>query len=468
MAAAGAGALAFAPSAHAAAEDRPNVIFILADDLGWTDLGCYGSSFYETPAIDRLAASGMRFTDAYSASPVCSPTRASILTGKNPARLKVTNYIPGNIRREMIGAPYYKHLRHDETTLAEEFSGAGYRTFFAGKWHLGSEPFWPERQGFDHNKGGTDQGGPYSGKGYFSPYDNPRLKNGPEGEHLPDRLARETVSFIRQPDRRPFFAFLSFYSVHSPFMARSDLKAKYAARTVPGAWKHDGDVKNVRLVQNDATYAAMVEAMDTAVETVLSALTEDGLDDNTIVVFTSDNGGYANLPNGQKAPTSNLPLRAGKGWLYEGGVRVPTIIRWPGEIAAGSESSAPIISTDYYHTLLAAAGLQSDSAVHADGLSILPLLRGGGPPNRQALYWHYPHHAPHGSSPGGAIRVGSLKLVESYLDERLELYDLESDIGETTDISGEYPEKTRELARMLHTWRTDVGAEMPVLNPEWK
>ena len=305
---------------------KTNIVFMLADDLGWRDLGCFGSSFYETPNLDRLAASGMMFTNAYAACPVCSPTRASIMTGKYPVRTGITDYIgaaqPAKWSRntKLLPAPYQERLALEETTIAEAMKERGYATFFAGKWHLGPEGYWPENQGFDINKGGIDRGGPYGGKKYFSPYGNPRLEDGPDGEHLPDRLGTETVKFIEANTDRPFLAYLAFYSVHTPLMARKDLEEKY--RKKAEALKFAGPrfipegAREARQVQDHAIYGGMVEAMDQAAGKVLAALDRLHLTDHTIVVFMSDNGG---LSTSEGSPTSNLPLRAGKGWMYEGG-----------------------------------------------------------------------------------------------------------------------------------------------------
>ena len=460
---------------HAAgAVRRPNVLFILADDLGWRDLGCYGSTFYETPNIDRLARQSMRFTDAYAACPVCSPTRASILTGKYPQRVAATDYFgaagPDKWRRNtrLLPAPYSDRLPLEEVTLAEAFKEAGYATFFAGKWHLGPEGFWPENQGFDINMGGTDKGGPYGGNKYFSPYGNPRLPDGPPGEHLPDRLAAETVKFIESSKDKPFFAYLSFYSVHTPLMARPDLRAKYEqkARSVRHegpAWVPEGS-RLARQVQDHAVYAGMVEAMDQAVGKVLAALDRLGLADNTIVIFTSDNGG---LSTSEGSPTSNVPLRAGKGWLYEGGIRVPLIIRWPGVTAPGSVCGQPVTSTDFYPTLLEVAGLPLRPAQHLDGVSLVSLLRGTGAPEREGIYWHYPHYGNQGGAPGGAVRAGDWKLIEWYEDGRLELFNLKEDIGEKVNLADKHPQIARELHEKLKAWRQRVAARMPSPNPSF-
>jgi arylsulfatase A-like enzyme len=314
---------------------HPNIVFILADDLGWRDLGCFGSTFYETPNVDRLAATGMKFTQAYAACPVCSPTRASILTGKYPQRVGITDYVSPNRSNQpehwsrntrLLPAPYADRLPLAETTLAEALKTGGYATFFAGKWHLGPEGFYPENQGFDINKGGCEWGAPSAGGRYFSPYGNPRLSDGPPGEHLPARLAAETAAFIAAHRDQPFLAYLSFYSVHTPLMAREDLRQKYEAKAksvhpAGAIWGKEGDRK-VRLVQDHAVYAAMVEAMDQAVGVVLGKLDELHLTERTVVIFMSDNGG---LSTSEGWPTANVPLRAGKGWLYEGGIREPMI-----------------------------------------------------------------------------------------------------------------------------------------------
>lgn len=466
--------LAIAATAEAAGPARPNVVFFLVDDLGWRDLGCYGSPFYETPNVDRLARDGMRFTAGYAACPVCSPTRASILTGKHPARMATTDYFgapqPDKWRRNtrLLPAEYSECLALEETTLAEAFGEAGYATFFAGKWHLGPEGYWPENQGFHINRGGCERGGPYGGKKYFSPYGNPRLDDGPDGEHLPDRLAAETVRFLEANQKRPFFAYLSFYSVHTPLMAPADLKAKYdkKAKTVERTgpdWLSEGS-RQARQVQDHAVYAGMVEAMDSAVGKVLQALDRLDLAGNTVVVFMSDNGG---LSTSEGSPTSNVPLRAGKGWMYEGGIRVPMIFKWPGVTQPGSTCDTPAVSTDFYSTLLDIAGLASKPRQHLDGASLVPLLKRTGAPDRDAIYWHYPHYGNQGGAPSGAIRAGDWKLIEWYEDGRLELFNLQEDIGERYNLASQYPEKTAQLHARLKAWRTNVGARMPTPNARY-
>jgi arylsulfatase A-like enzyme len=462
--------LALATSAWAAAP--PNVVFMLADDLGWTDLGCFGSTFYETPNLDALAAAGTKFTQAYAACPVCSPTRASILAGKYPALMQTTDFFgaaqPDKWTRKtpLLPAPYRERLPLEEITLAEALKANGFATFFAGKWHLGPQGCWPEDQGFDVNQGGCDRGGPYGPGGYFSPYGNPRLSDGPKGEHLPDRLARETVTFIEEHRDGPFLAYLSFYDVHTPLMAREDLKAKYLAKKqrlgLEVTWGQEGD-RQVRRVQEHAVYAGMVEAMDQAVGKVLAALDRLGLATNTIVFFMSDNGG---LSTSEGHPTSNRPLRAGKGWLYEGGIREPMIVRWPGRIAAGSTCAAPVLSTDFYPTILDLAGLPAPAGKLLDGVSFAPLLRGQ-PLQRGPLFWHYPHYGNQGGAPGGAVRDGDWKLIEWY-DGRTELFNLADDIGEQHNLAAQEPERTATLAAQLRKWRAEVGARMPTPNPGYR
>ena len=456
---------------------RLNFVFFLVDDLGWTDLGCCGSSFYDTPNVDGLAASGMRFTDAYAACPVCSPTRASIMTGKYPQRVGVTDYInsrggnqPGKWRRNtrLLPAAYSDRLAHKEVTLAEAMKHAGYANFFAGKWHLGPEGFWPEDQGFDVNRGGCERGGPYGGKRYFSPYGNPRLKDGPPGEHLPDRLATETCRFIEAHRDGPFLAYLAFYSVHTPLMARKDLKAKYdrkAAAVDPSrtVWGQEGSRK-VRLVQKHAVYGGMIEAMDQAVGKVLGKLKQLGLAGNTVVFFMSDNGG---LSTSEGHPTSNLPLRAGKGWLYEGGIREPMMIRWPGVTRPGSTCGEPVTSTDFYPTILEIASLPSRPKQHCDGVSLVPLLKGR-TMRRGPIFWHYPHYGNQGGAPGSAVRDGEWKLIEWTEDGRLELFNLREDIGEKRNLATKRPEIVRKLHARLTAWRGEVGARMPTRNPRFR
>lgn len=470
--------LCVSPIARGAADGRadvasPNVVFFLVDDLGWRDIGIFGSTFYETPNIDALARRGMIFTNAYAACPVCSPTRASIMTGKYPARLNTTDYFgapqPDAMGRHwtrnkpLLPAPYLDRLPLEETTLAEAMKEAGYATFFAGKWHLGPEGFWPEDQGFDVNMGGIQRGGPYGGRKYFSPYGNPRLPDGPDGEHLPDRLAHDAADFIETHADGQFFTYISFYSVHTPLMAREDLREKYQAkkRTNPPAtpiWGREGDRK-VRLVQEHAIYAGMVEAVDDAVGVVMNSLTDAGVADNTIIIFMSDNGG---LSTSEGHPTSNVPLRAGKGWLYEGGIREPMFIVWPGVTPRNARCDAPVTSTDFYPTILAMTQLEPRDTQHVDGVSLVEYLRGSPTASDgRALYWHYPHYGNQGGAPGSAIRMGDWKLIEWFEDGRLELFNLATDLGESFDIASDFPHRTASMHDALKAWRASVDAAMP-------
>lgn len=452
------------------AAPRPNVVVFLVDDLGQRDIGSYGSTFYETPNVDRLAKEGAKFLNGYATCPVCSPTRSSMLTGRYPTRTGVTDYIgavsdPLQWKRNtiLLPAPYKLQMELEEQTLAEMLKEAGYATMFAGKWHLGEEDYFPEKQGFDINKGGIGKGGPYGGKKYFSPYANPRLSDGPPGEHLPDRLANEVCQFMEANKEKPFFAYFSFYDVHTPLMARKDLQEKYEAKRLKlGLEPKFGTEgpRDVRLVQEHAIYAAMVEAMDQAVGKVVNKLDALGLAENTLVVFTSDNGG---LSTSEGSPTSNLPLRGGKGWLYEGGIRVPWIVRWPGKVKAGVELGDPVASVDLVPSVLEATGLKrSERAV--DGVSWLPVVTAGRGLAERPLFWHYPHYGNQGGAPGCAVRLGKWKLIHWFEGDRAELFDLEADIGETKDVASSHPDKVAELQSLLKAWRAETAALMPTQN----
>lgn len=447
-----------------------NVVFFLVDDLGFMDVGFNNpKTFYETPHIDKLARTGMRFPNGYAANPVCSPTRYSIMTGKYPSRVNATNFFSGKRAGRFLPAPLNDRMPLSETTIAEALKDKGFATFFAGKWHLGpSEEYWPTKQGFDINRGGFSRGGPYGGKRYFSPYGNPRLKDGPDGEHLPDRLASETVQFIKDHRDGPFLAYLAFYSVHTPLIARPDLVKKYQAKAerlglagktefaneeqnLPGSAK-----RKVRILQKHAVYAGMVEAMDQAVGKVLDSLEEQGLAKNTAVVLMSDNGG---LSTSEGHPTSNLPLRGGKGWLYEGGIREPFVIRAPGITKPGSVSEEPVISTDFYPTILELVGMQRNPDQHRDGVSLVPLFQGKENLSREALYWHYPHYSNQGGFPGGAVRMGNWKFLERLEDGRVHLFNLEEDPGEQNDLAKSHPDRVDALRKKLHAWYKDVDAK---------
>ena len=447
--------------------DPPNVVVFLVDDLGYMDIGANNPDcFYDTPNIDRFAKTGIRFTDGYAANPVCSPTRYSLLTGKYPTRVGATNFFSGTRAGKFKPAPLNDNMPLDEVTLPRALKKNGYATFFAGKWHLGEEEsHYPQNFGFDVNMGGYHKGGPYTGKRYFSPFENPQLKpDSPEGDHLPDRLARETVSFIKaQGDQgKPFLAYLSFYSVHTPLMGRPDLVKKYKAKAKQISGEQFAEEeqvfgkkkpRKVRVLQKHAVYAAMVEAMDEAVGKVLKQIDDSGLADNTIVVFTSDNGG---LSTSEGSPTSNLPLRGGKGWVYEGGIREPWIVRYPGVTKAGMVSEEPISSIDLFPTIVNAAKV--DISHEIDGVDLKPAFEGESL-NREALYWHYPHYSNQGGIPGGAIRMGDYKLFERYEDGRVHLYNLKDDIGERNDLADAKPELSQKLTAKLHAWYKKVDAK---------
>jgi arylsulfatase A-like enzyme len=455
---------------------RPNIIVFLADDFGRMDLGCYNpKTFYETPHLDRLAQQGVRFTDAYAANPVCSPTRYSIMTGKYPTRVGLTNWLAGVQSGAFHSAALTRQMALEEHTLAEALRGAGYRTAFVGKWHLGEqEKFWPEAQGFEINVGGHDKGAPAS---YFSPYKNPRLADGPAGEFLPDRLADETIKLFADFKARgePFLLCHWFYSVHTPLQAPVALVEKYKAKaerlgvkpeftTEENIYIDNPAPHRIRANQSHTTYAAMVETMDTALGKMLAALDQLGLTENTLVIFTSDNGGLASAG---AAPTSNAPFRAGKGWVYEGGIREPFLVRWPGVAKAGTTSAVPIISNDIYATALEAAGAKPQPGQIVDGRSLVALLTRGEAPQRDALYWHYPHYHGSGCFPGGAIRMGDWKLVERYEDGRVQLYDLSADIGERNDLAA-VPGQRQRVAQMrakLHDWYRETNAQFLVAKP---
>ncbi|MDE2923046.1 MAG: sulfatase [Acidobacteriota bacterium] len=460
--------------------EPPNIVFLLVDDLGVMDVGAFNpDTFYETPNIDRLAGGGVRFLRGYAANPVCSPTRYSIMTGRYPTRVGATNWFSGRQEETFAPAQLNDWMPVEEYTLAEALRDGGYGTAFLGKWHLGpTEEFWPEAQGFDVNVAGYVRGRPSS---YFSPYANPRLEDGPEGEYLTERLTDEALALLdgyaADEEGRPFLLYLSYYTVHTPLEAPADLIAKYAAKAgveVGAAPKPDNlgfeeqiwprdEPRRVQEVQKHPVYAAMVESLDTSVGRILDRLDALDLAENTIVVFFSDNGGLA---TSEMLPTSNLPLRGGKGWLYEGGIREPMIVRWPAVAAAGSDVVSPVISTDFYPTLLEAAGIDLPADVEVDGRSFLGLLRGGEAGEKAAaaaavrdLFWHYPHYSHQGGFPGGGIAGGRYKLLERYEDGQVHLYDLEADEGERNDLAAEQPDRVAEMRARLHAWYGEVGAQ---------
>ncbi|WP_264556851.1 sulfatase [Halocatena marina] len=466
--------------------DQPNVLCIIADDLGWRDIGSYGSSFYETPNIDAFSRDGIQFTDAYASAPVCSPTRASVMSGKYPACVSITNWIAGEERGKLLPPEYHHRLPDEETTLAEAFADAGYGTVHVGKWHLGGEErnSNPEDHGFDVNVGGCGWGSPSNG--YFGPWGIPTLDEGPEdeGRYLPDRLGEEAAGIVedRADSEEPFFLQYNPYLVHTPLQAPEETVENYERKRqrlgldkvqevevdgrFPAEHKKDGRIKR-RLVQSHPTYAAMVEALDRNVGRVLAALERSGQAENTVVVFTSDNGGLATA---EGSPTTNRPLREGKGWMLEGGNRVPFVVRWPGvtdQPGAPDLCETPVTTPDIYPTLLGAAGVDSPGDQTLDGVDLRPLFDGK-TLDREAIFWHYPHYGNQGGTPASAVRAGDWKLVEFFEDDHVELYHLGEDVREQRNLADHRSEKVDELRRRLREWRDDVDASLPTENPEYE
>jgi arylsulfatase A len=438
---------------------RPNVVLIVADDLGAMDLGCYGSKYHRTPALDTLAADGVRFTQAYAACPVCSPTRAAIMTGKYPARLHLTDWLPG--RRDLPGQQlarpeFRQQLPLEEVTLAELFRDAGYVTGHIGKWHLGGTGFSPLEQGFGSNIGGDDTGTPLS---YFAPFSKngrvmPGLNEAAAGEYLTDRFAAEAERFLTANRDRPFLLYLPHNAVHTPLQAPSELVNQF-----PEAGQFTGQ-------QNNPVYAAMLLALDNAVGRVRAKLKELVIAERTWIVFTSDNGGLATTEGPKTPATSNSPLREGKGWLYEGGVRVPLLIAGPTVANSGRTSDGVVSSYDLFHTLAGLCGIPVSHAV--DGVDFESLLTNSGALRVRPLYWHYPHYSNQGGRPGGAIREGNWKLVEFYENGRRELFDVVADPREGKNLSADQPEVVERLGKQLAAWREEVGAQAMTPNSGYR
>lgn len=462
-----------------ASASRPNVLFILADDLGYHDLSVAGSQYYETPHIDRIAQEGMVFTNGYATCQVCSPSRASILSGKFPARHGITDYIGAPVDTawrqqkrftQLLPADYRRQLPAEYTVLPEAFKELGYRTFFAGKWHLGGEGSWPTDHGFDTNVGGWDLG--YPKGGFFSPYENPNLTDGPAGENLSLRLAQETVNFLNtnNPEEtgQPVFAFLSFYAVHSPIQTTQEKWRKYRDKAVAQGLAESGfrmaHFLPVRQVQDNPVYAGLVATMDEAVGMVLATLDELKLDKNTIVVFTSDNGGVA---SGDAFSTSNLPLRGGKGYQFEGGIREPFFIKAPGLTDGGKTTHVPATGTDFYPTLLDLIGADLRPEAHQDGVSLLPVMQGQAIEERP-LFWHYPHYGNQGGEPSSIVRLGDWKLIHYYEDGHQELYNLRLDEKEERDVSQEYPKRVLELSKTLFDYLDKMEVKYPTKDPQYR
>lgn len=444
---------------HASDSEHPNVVFILADDLGYADLGCTGSVYYETPHIDALAAQGVRFTSAYTNGPNCAPTRAALMSGRqypnNPVYTVGSGARGSEAHRKLIPVENHETLPTDFVTLAEAFQSAGYRTCHIGKWHLGDPgKAGPGEQGFDVNIAGNHSGSPQGG--YFSPYRNKQLEDGEKGEYLTDRLGDEAAKFIEANKDRPFFLYLPHYAVHTPIQAKDDLKQKYA--------KKEGSQG-----QDNAAYAAMIESLDDSVGKITAALDRLDLTKKTIVIFYSDNGGLGGYGAKASNITHNFPLRGGKGMLYEGGIRVPLIVRHPGLAPAGTKCDVPVVGIDFYPTLLKLCGVEQPAGVALDGESFTPLLKdpANGRLNREAITWHFPGYLQgYGTgnwrtTPAGAIRMGDYKLIEFFEDGTLELYNLADDIGEENNLAQAEPETTKRLHKALQAWRAGVNAPMP-------
>ncbi len=466
---------------------QPNIILILADDLGWADLRCYGSTFYETPNLDKLATMGIRFTNAYASCPVCSPTRASILTGKYPIKTGVTDWIKGRqyngkgaAYEKTVAQPFNYFLQPDEETIAESALRNNYKTFIAGKWHLGEdEKNWPEANGFQINKGGFSKGSPAGFKndttgGFFTPYNNPRLIDGPKGEYLTNRLTNECISFIEENKNESFFLMYSLYAVHNPLQAPADLIKKYQTKKqalqIPDSVRFRKDEPwmkfekgwKKRMVQDNPVYAAMIENMDENIGRILSKIDILGLSDNTIIVFTSDNGG---LSTAEGSPTNNGVLKAGKGWLYEGGIRVPFILKWSNKIKAGQISEMPVSSVDIFPTLYKALYKKVLMNKAVDGKDIVGLLANEKKNMGRTMLWHYPHYSNQGGKPGGAIIKNGLKLILNYEDKSIELYNLKNDVEERYNIASVNKSVASKYRRVLENWLRDNNAKFPIPNP---
>lgn len=457
----------------------PNLIFILCDDLGWRDTGCSGSTFYETPHIDRLATEGMRFEQAYAAAPVCSPTRASVLTGKYPARVGVTDWIGAHARGRLIDAPYIDHLPESERSIATVLGEAGYQTWHVGKWHLGGPDSYPDRRGFDCNIGGCHWGQPK--QGYRSPWGIETVDDAAPGTFIDEHLTDRALALIRAREGRPFYLNFCPYLVHTPLEAPEDLVEHFRRKQrslgldgvdpfiegdfFPCEHKRDQRIRR-RLLQSDPVYAAMVALLDQQVGRLVDGLRAEGILEETVIVFTSDNGGLATA---EGSPTCNLPASEGKGWLADGGNRVPLIVRAPGLTRAGATSQLPVSSPDFFPTLLELADVPLEPEQHVDGRSLLPALRGDDCPELQdrPLFWHYPHYGNQGGTPGSAIRQGRWKLTEDFETGRLQLFDLQRDVAERVDLAGMHPERVQSLHALLRDWRTQVSAAMPTANPDF-
>lgn len=439
--------------ASAGSSRRPNIVVFLIDDMGWGDLGCYGDQFHETPHIDQLARESMKFTHAYAGAPVCSPSRASILTGKAPARLHLTQWIPGTFypHKKLLEAPTPLHLDLSVPTIARLLKSSGYRTAAIGKWHLGGEGYLPENFGFDVNIAGDNHGHPPS---YFGPFHFHDLTGYTPKDYLTDVLTSKMDAFVREAAAKgPFFLYMAEYSVHLPLEAKLAMVEKYRR-------------KNGGKDEPDPVYAAMIESTDIALGSLRTVLQRAGVADNTIILLTSDNGGVGFQGRRLHRIADNGGLRAGKGFLYEGGIREPLLVHWPGVTTANSVCDVPVIGMDFMPTILAMAGVP-DLPQPCDGMDFTSLLRGAKTLDRDTLYWHYPHYSDQGGTPGGAIREGDWKLIEFFEDNHLELYNLSLDPGEQYNFASSYADKAFELRRRLVDWRAKMNAVMPTPNPRY-
>lgn len=455
--------------------NKTNIVFILIDDLGWRDLSCYGSEFYETPNIDRLASGGITFTNAYAASPVCSPSRASIMSGKYPARVGVTDWIGAHTKGKLVDAPYLRYLPLEEKSFAKTLKENGYYTWHVGKWHLGEREFYPDKHGFEINIGGCHLGHPKDG--YFSPYNIENLSDGPSGEYLTDRLTDEAINLIENREKdKPFFLNLWHYTVHTPIEAKEhdvkyfEEKAKklgldkkediILGENFPCEHKKHMRVTR-RVIQSDSEYAAMIYNLDWNVGRLIDSLVKENIIEDTLIIFTSDNGGLATA---EGAPTCNYPLSEGKGWMYEGGVREPLIAYWKNKIKPNSICNKLVSSPDFYPTILDVANIDKVPEQHVDGESFYNSLIDIHEEREKPLFWHYPHYGNQGGTPYSAIRQGNYKLIYFYEEDNFKLYNLKDDIGEKVDISKRNHDKCFELLSLLHQWLNDVHAYIPEKN----
>jgi arylsulfatase A len=448
-----------------ASDTKPNIVFFLVDDLGWGAMSAYGNTYHETPAFDRLCDRGMRFTNAYSACTVCSPSRAAILTGRYPARLHLTDWIAGHKHpKAKLAVPdWTRQIDHNLVTLPETLKEHGYQTWFLGKWHL--MPIYdewskektiaeqaghtPQAHGFDVNIGGREWGQPKGRGKYFYPFDMPGLESGEQGEYLTDRLTDEAVHLIENSGDRPFLLYMSYYTVHTPIMGKPEYNKHFAEKRA--------NMNDAPTEKGAAAYAAMHKSLDDSVGRIVEKLKEVGAQDNTVLVFTGDNGGDRHYACGG--------LRGRKGLAYEGGVREPTCVVWPGHTQPGSVCDTPIIGMDFYPTLIDIAGIAPKTDQHCDGVNLRPLLEQTGGIDRHALYWHYPHY--HRTAPYTAIRDGEWKLIEFHEEGDLHLFNLADDPQEQRDLASSKPEKAQLLRAKLRGWREEVGAQMPTPNPDY-